>query len=410
MIQELRKKFILINMALVLLVLVVVFSALTISNGQRAREESLMTLHMALNRRDNVHPPRFEVGKKPPPEFARAPVFIMTIDGEGNEQVVRNEQIDVAVPDLKAIGEAVLSSEKNIGVLRGYNLRFLKKQEGDLLRVAFVDMSIEKSAVQHALAMSAVALMGASAAFFLISLFLSHWALRPVERAWEQQRRFVSDASHELKTPLTVILANMDILQAHRNASVDSQWKWMHNTREEARRMKELVDSLLFLAKYDQTKESEMRSRINLGELVTNIALTFESLAFERNVLLKIEEVDQEIFILGEEKQLKQLASILLDNGIKYAKEGGTVCVQLTLTGARVCFSVYNEGTPLSTDELAHLFERFYRADESRSEEGYGLGLAIAKTIAEGHNGKVFAESFTDGNRFSVFFQQIQEA
>lgn len=408
MIQALRKKFILINMLLVFLVLAAVFSALTISSSQKAKEESQMTLHMALNRRENIHPPMFEVGKKPPADFVRAPVFVMNIDIDGKIQVVQNSEVSISAADVEAIGEAVLRSEKDSAVLQAYNLRFLRRQEGTILRVAFVELTTEQTAVRNALLMSAVALVGTLTAFFLISLFLSRWALRPVERAWEQQRRFVSDASHELKTPLTVILANMDILQNQRACTVDSQWKWLHNTREEARRMKDLVDSLLFLAKHDQARERVGLHPVNLSEIVTNIALAFESLAFEGNVSLKAEEIEENLFVLGDENQLKQLVSILIDNGIKYAKAQGEVCVRLCQSGAKVAFHVYNEGTPLAKEELSHLFERFYRADESRSQEGYGLGLAIAKTIAEAHQGKLLAESLAEGNLFAASFPSIE--
>ncbi len=243
--------------------------------------------------------------------------------------------------------------------------------------------------------------------FFLLSLYLSRLALKPVEKAWQQQNQFIADASHELKTPLTVILANLDILSSHEDRTIQDQSKWLNNTKEEASRMKQLVENLLFLARSDAGVINDVihsNTLVDFSNLVLKSTLIFESIAFENKVAMA-NEIENDIILNGCESQLKQVVSILLDNACKYAEKNGTIFIELKKSNHLAVLAVRNSGEVISPIEQTHIFERFYRTDKSRvrKEGGYGLGLSIAKTIIEHHKGKISVVSDpSDGTIFTV--------
>ena len=229
---------------------------------------------------------------------------------------------------------------------------------------------------------------------FGLSFFLARMSLRPVEHAFSEQQRFVQDASHELKTPLTVILANLSILKSHPTATIHEEVLWIQNTETEARRMQELTERLLFLAKADSKRLSPKIERLSLSQLTEAAALPFTALAFERGLTLET-KLEAELYVKGDARALTQLLAILIDNALKYARSGSVVTVRLARQKKHALLSVHNEGEVIPQDALPHLFDRFYRVDKSRAraQGGYGLGLSIAKTIAHAHGGDIRVES-----------------
>jgi len=206
-----------------------------------------------------------------------------------------------------------------------------------------------------------------------------------------------------LKTPLTVILANIGILKSKGSSTIDDQAVWIENTQAEAKRMKGLVDDLLFLAKTDDAKSTAVYDKVNLSDVFFSTALALESLAFERDVGLDTDGIAPNIDIAGDVGQLSRLVGILLDNAVKYSAENGTVTLTLVRKQNKAVLTVHNWGIPIAPEDLGHLFERFYRADRSRSEEGYGLGLSIAQSIVNAHRGTISVESDSDkGTTFTV--------
>ena len=247
--------------------------------------------------------------------------------------------------------------------------------------------------------------------FLLVSIFLARWALRPVETAWEQQNQFIADASHELKTPLTVILANLRILLSHKDATIREELQWVESTQEEAGRMKKLVENLLFLARSDARSTPMVYSTFSFSDLILGCLLTFEPVAFEQGVMIE-DHISEDISLTGDASQIRQLVAILLDNACKYAGNatGGEtddkkVTVTLVSENDRIRLTVHNTGKAIPEEDLPHLFERFYRTDKSRArtDGGYGLGLAIAQTIAKNHRGKITVVSAENlGTSFTV--------
>ena len=206
-----------------------------------------------------------------------------------------------------------------------------------------------------------------------------------------------------MKTPLTVILANLGVLLSHPDESIAENRRWVEGSREEAVRMKGLVEDMLFLARSDADQAPMVTGEVNLSELLWGSLLSFEPVAFEQGVTLH-STVEPDLLRQGAAAQLQQLFAILLDNAVKYAGEHGEIWVDLRRKEGKLVLSVRNTGEPIPPDCLPHIFDRFYRADAARTRErgGYGLGLAIAQRIAERHGGSIAAESGAGGTEFRV--------
>lgn len=269
------------------------------------------------------------------------------------------------------------------------SVRYVKAVEGSKVKIAFNNLG----ASSGNLVVFAVSVLGALTlgiiVYFLFSLFLARIALRPVEDSWKKQKQFVADASHELKTPLSVILANTDILASHKEETVESQMKWVENTRAEAVRMAELVNQLLFLAKNDDGLKVQMQD-VNFSNCVEGIVLGYDAVFYEKKHKFSY-EVTPDVWVVGNEGQLKQLVTILLDNASKYSKGEGNITLRLQNNGKHCTLTVANDSEQLSEEQLSHLFDRFYTVDNSRNKNngGNGLGLNIAQVICQTHNGSI---------------------
>lgn len=395
MIKKLRKKFILINMIFVTVVLLGVLIGICLSNYQKYLEDSRQALNHALSDGGENLKPKVELGQKQGKRpMNMGPVFVVSIDLDGTIQNINDTGTRISSESAKEAVDAAQNTDKISGFLYSLQLRYEKQVENDEMKIAFVDCSREVNGMQNLILASVLIFLGGMAAFFGISLFLSKWALTPVEKAWQQQRQFIADASHELKTPLTVILANLGILSSHREDTIAHQEKWLENTKAEASRMKKLLDNLLFLARSDTAQTPAVFGEFELSSALWSCILPFESLAYEQDVSL-VENIAPDIKIIGDEGQMKQLFAILLDNACKYTKKKGEISVSLEKKQDKIQLEVANTGDVIPPEELEHIFERFYRADKSRArkEGGYGLGLSIAQTIIEQHHGKIRAAS-----------------
>lgn len=306
---------------------------------------------------------------------------------------------------LTACVQKALQSGSDFGQLDEYGLMFAVRTDAYRSRVVFARNSSIYTSLINSIIISLLLFLGSMAVIFGISLILSGLAVKPVQKAWEQQKQFVADASHELKTPLTVILANNNIMLSHQSSTVAEERQWLESTEEEASHMKNLIDNMLFLAKSDAGTAKLQLCEVNFSEIVEGCALNFEPVAFEKEVLIDADGIAEDVLLQGDPTQLNQLAHILTDNAVKYASPGTTVTIQLQNTGDRAEFSVNNRGNVIAKDEMEHIFDRFYRAEKSRTTKGYGLGLSIAQRIVESMNGKITVESNdADGTTFTVRF------
>ena len=393
MIRKLRAKFVAICMALVTAVLLVVLLAVYYSVQQNISALSDQTLRRALQE-DSFTYPSFSMDRN----RVLLPYFTVNVWGStayvtgGTYDDLENTQI------LSDILAQCLAQNQAEGTIRAYKLRYRLQDNGLYLRIAFVDMSMEEAMLARMMG-SYLAIAGAALLLLLsISIALAFWSTKPVERAWQQQRQFLSDASHELKTPLTVILSNAELLE--RTALPEAPGRWVDNIRSEAGQMRTLVEEMLTLARADNAAPTVFLTEVNLSDLTAETALPFEPVAFEAGKRLEC-SIAEDVLVLGDGDKLRRLVSILLDNAIKYSAEGGTVTLLLEKTEKQVRLQVSNPGTPIPPEQLKRIFERFYRADASRGEKsGFGLGLPIAAAIAAEHKGTLKAESDQQSTRF----------
>lgn len=336
-------------------------------------------------------------------------LFSVSVDG-AMSALGRYNTASISQDVLEQAGQQLAGADEGFGSLSDLGLFYVKRQAGGVMYLAFADMG-SASGWRSLAATLAVVEVAALAVFFVISLFFSRWALRPVARAWTQQRRFVADASHDLKTPLTVILANTSIALEHPERSVASQSQWLESTQHEAEAMQSLVGDLLALAKMDEEEAAAQSGaarpafeEVDLSDVLEGEVLQFESVAFERGVKLE-SQVEPGIELRGNEQRLRRLAGTLIDNACKYVDDGGAVNVSLSRAGKQAKLEVRNTGAPISPEDLPHVFDRFYRADKARTggAGGHGLGLAIARVIAEEHGGTLTASSTqAEGTAFTA--------
>lgn len=305
---------------------------------------------------------------------------------------------------LSALLSACAARQDQTGVLEDYGLRFFRMDTPDGQRLVFADVTGERSALRS-LARSCAVIGGVCFAVFLcVSVLLAAWMVKPVERAWEQQRQFVADASHELKTPLTVIMTNAELLQGAGWAEEDKAG-FSASILTMARQMRSLVERLLELARSDSGQSAAAFEAVDLSTLAENALLPFEPVFFEKGLELS-GQIEPGITVWGRAEQLRQAADILLDNAQKYSASGTRVELRLRRAGKRRCrLSVSSPGDALSKAECRDIFKRFYRADKARSRDGgFGLGLSIAQGIVERHQGRIWAES---GNGVNTFYIEL---
>ena len=295
------------------------------------------------------------------------------------------------------------NSGKEMGLLRQYNLRYYIQTTVFGMSVVFVDISSEIATMQNLVKSCVFIGLVGFAAFLALSFLLARWAVRPVEKAWNQQRQFVADASHELKTPLTVIMTNAELLQSPGYAEED-RGRFTSSILTMSHQMRGLVESLLELARVDNGTAKMEFTGLDMSELVSDGLLPFEPVYFEKELLLE-SDIQPGLQVRGSASHLKQVLDILLDNGAKYSTPSGTVRVALKRQGGHCLLSVATPGEALSREDLKNIFKRFYRMDKARSmNHSYGLGLAIAESIVKEHGGRIWAES-QDG--INTFFVQI---
>lgn len=402
MIRTLRLKFVAICMALVTAVLAVVFLSVYFTMERSIEALSRKVLYQVAQdagysgSRDFIRP---EIGIDVGGDRVLLPYF--TVEIWGSQAYVTGGTYE-ELEDTEALRDILskcLAQSESEGTIRSYRLRYLRQDNGLYEKIAFVDMSMEMTILRSMMGPYLLILLTALLLLLGVSILLSRWATRPAERAWKQQRQFLSDASHELKTPLTVILSNAELLEA---APLEERpARWADNIHSEARRMRSLVEEMLTLARADNPVRTAVLTEVSLSDVAADTVLAFEPVAFEAGKPLT-EDIDPAVDVLGDREKLRQLTGILVDNAIKYGAEENPIRLWLRKTDRQALLTVSNSGQPIPPEQLSHLFERFYRMDDSRGEQsGFGLGLAIARTIASEHKGTLRAESDAESTRFT---------
>ena len=395
MIRRLRLKFVCVNMLIVTVMMAAIFSMVYHFTQADLETQSVSMLQAVAATPFRANRPG------DPPEWVQLPFFVLDLDQAGNVTSAAGYFDLTDEDDLQTLVYEANSAGGRVGVLPAYGLRYCRSVTPHGERIAFADMSSERATLANL--MKSCLLIGALcfAAFLLISWLLAQWAVRPVETAWQQQRQFVADASHELKTPLTVIMTNAELLNSP-DFDETRRSQFAAHILSMSRQMRQLIEEMLDLARTDSGQANLVLSQVDLSKLVSDAVLPFEPVFFEAGLALTT-DIQEGITLRGSGQHLRQTADILLDNARKYAQAPGEVTVALTRTGNRCRLAVSNPGPEISKEDLKNIFKRFYRSDAAHTQRGsYGLGLSIAQNIVLRHHGRIWAESKNGRNTFFV--------
>ena len=310
--------------------------------------------------------------------------FTVFFDKDGKVDKTFTESIYSIDEDMAIEYAENAMNGKNVrGWISNYRYKIFSAEMG--YGVVFVDGSMNRSALMQSTAISAVVLLACGALVLMLIFLLSKKAVKPIAESYEKQKQFITDANHELKTPLTLILTNLDIAESELGKS-----EWLDDIRSEGHRMAELVNQLVALSRMDEEGQPMNETEVSFGELVADSVSEFVPLAKDRGKTLS-SSVDKGITYCGDEALLYRLVGILLDNAVKYCDSDGEIHVSLH-RGRRVVLTVENTYAAVDEIELLRLFDRFYRADKARTfTGGYGIGLSMAKAIVEKHKGEITA-------------------
>ncbi len=429
MLRKLKIKFVLTNLILITIVLAVFFVSLYINAKRNIEQESMNALSsfVSISEKDvekqgSLHKPSENIFDNPGKdevninEKSHLSVFCVKTDSSGNLVSVYNYSYTLTGENkalLQGYVRSAISTGAESGILEEENLRFYITRSMRNTYVSFLEMEYEQEAILNFIEGFYIIFGISWMLVLIVSIILANIAIRPVEKAWIRQKQFVADASHELKTPLTVIISSTDIMMSDTSDVKPEHRKWLECTKNESERMKELLSGMLYLARSEDENDgakSASRSVVDFSEILTESLLNFEIQCYEKGKTLN-QDIDEGIFIKGDVSELKQLIGIFLDNACKYSDENGEITVSLKSLGGKCQLSFKNTGEPIPKQDIPHLFERFYRSSASRSrkEGGYGLGLSIAQTIATNHGSKISVVSDSSGTVFSLKFARESE-
>lgn len=327
--------------------------------------------------------------------FRLSTFYSVAIDGNGNVLRIENSGELYSDSELYLKAKEILAEENHKAEGKDGGLVYVVSDKENYTLVAFKDITVFNDVIK--IFIKIVVTFGCVTLLILcvVSFFIARSIVKPLEDSYKKQKQFVSDAGHELKTPLSAINVNADML-----AREIGDNKWLSNIQYENGRMNELVQQLLILARTE--KVSMPKEKLDFCRLTAGEVLPLESVAYEKNITIKT-EMEESVFVCGNSAQLKQLVSILLDNAVQYST-GNEVSLAISKERRSVRLTVINEGKAMESDHKRNIFERFYRVDDSHdnSDGHYGLGLAIAKAIVTAHNGKIVVDCFDGKVRFTV--------
>ena len=383
-IVRLKIKFLFYNMAIVTAVIgVTFFAAAAVVKSRSYRETDQILSQIAEGAGSRII---FDGASQ-----VRVPHFSVIVTADG--AMLLQEGNYNSFPDQAFLDEVILlgmDGRGETGFLPEYSLKYFREARPEGVFLAFADTSYSETMMESVWQYGAAACVGIWLLFFVLSWFFAGWAVRPLEKAMTAQKEFVANASHELKTPLTILAANTELLSGHISGRDEESDKWLENMKQECQEMRKLVESLLTLARSDAgTGKKKAFSRFDFGELLMEELLTFEPVFYQAGRMLSYEDFEEskEFFVNGNREELKQLIQVLLDNAVRYSDPQSATTVSMEETGrGGFCLRVRSHGTPIPKEQREAVFERFYRGDTSRASGfGCGLGLSIAKEIAREH-------------------------
>ncbi|WP_413374058.1 sensor histidine kinase [Paenibacillus taichungensis] len=428
MFKKLRNRFLIVNLVSISIMMLVAFATIYIITYQNVQRETNMELFKVS---DFYHSP-YNSSKKPrtdegnsgnPPSDAqgngapggdpnsppaRSVSFMIKTDSEWKltETHSKFDMEDTFYPEALQKVDKVDNVDRKTGqfTLDGTNWAYVIDPSSEGHMIVFIDVTAQQGILTNLIYTFAIVGLIMLIVIYFLSRYFANRSITPVKEAFEKQKQFIADASHELKTPLAIINTNTDVLLANREDTIENQAKWLHYIKSETERMSGLTNDLLYLTQIDDSRSSMIHAKFNMSDAVETIILTMEAVIFEKNISLDY-SIEPQLMVHGNSEQIKQVILILLDNAVKYSRAKGSVNVSLKKQNNDVVLAVSNTGEGIAAEHLDRIFDRFYRTDASRARKhgGHGLGLAIARSIVEQHKGEIYARSVVgEGATFYV--------
>jgi signal transduction histidine kinase len=401
MFKQLKRKMLFLNLSILTILLLVVLGTLYLTNYQNIQKNIEFELNKITSNENlgqPILPPAIQ-GDDILSDRSISFIVITNLDGDilntfssfGADDSLYTEALDI------------IEGQRGRIELDDSNWTYKVVINNNIVSYGFLDTTDEQNYLSTMLYSYIAVFVVSFAAVYVISSYFTKRSISGIKEAFIKQKQFIANASHELKTPLAIISTNADILIEN-----DKDNRWLGNIKYETERMNKLTKDLLYLTKMsEQIPDEIVKSRINLSELAESTVLTFEALAYGKSIDIKY-DIAPEIYAEIDENQFSQLFHVLLDNAIKYSPESGKINIKLEISHNSIVYSIENTGEGISQTDLDNIFDRFYMGDKSRSanEKSYGLGLSIAKTIIDNHQGKIYCESTQD--KLTTFYIKLK--
>ncbi|CAM4475859.1 sensor histidine kinase [Paenibacillus typhae] len=434
MFKKLRNRFLIVNLVTISVMMLVAFATIYIINYLNVQNDIRMDLQRITEafqkpgsgehrgggiggapdggtdtgtQRQDIGGGSFgRMGGSPPPE--RSISFMIETDNDWKQTGTPVSQLSMDDEFYAQALQKAIDMNKTTGrfELDGSLWAFETKPAADGHMLVFLDITSRQKILTNLIYIFTVVGVVMLVILYFTSRYFANRSIKPVQEAFDKQKQFIADASHELKTPLAIINTNTDVLLSNPEDTILEQSKWLHYIKSETERMAKLTNDLLYLTEMDDSRTGMIHAPFNISEAVENIILTMEAVIFEKNVALEY-DIEPNLSVNGNSEQIKQVVMILLDNAVKYTGPKGEITLTLRRQHNDVLLSVTNTGEGIAPEHLNRIFDRFYRTDTSRARKqgGYGLGLAIAKSIVEQqHKGKLYAKS-TVGESTTFYVQ-----
>ena len=335
------------------------------------------------------------------PRFMDVNIYTVFVEDNEIKQIINHTKDNITPKEIQIKANSIIKKyhEKKLYIGNLFWNQYSYQYDG-IEKIVLIDNKNVNQELQSNLILSIIILFILEILAFIISNNISKWIIKPVEISFKKQKQFIADASHELKTPLSVIMASAEAYDR------DKQEKWIKNIESESERMNHLIKNLLDLAKLENEDIPKQQEKNNLSKITEKAILPLESLIFEKNLKFQY-EIEENILFQCNSEEIKQLIVIIMDNAIKHSKKAGKITLILQREKEKILLKITNQGEEIPKGEEEKIFERFYRVDKARNrnENRYGLGLAIAKKIVEQHQGIIRAYSKDNQTTFEVTFK-----
>lgn len=397
MIEKFRRKTLFILTSILWFTLIGILATINIYNSHSNLKETNKILSTQLKIIDNDNINELSDNKELDNNDEMSKIYSVSVDNIGNYNVLLTDDgSGYSKEEIIKIASLICDQNKSEGIVD--YIRYIVVQNDNVYYISFMDYSFWLHQQEQMLFYSVIIGLIGINLLFITALYLTKWLIKPVIISFDKQKQFISDAGHELKTPLTVMKASVDMLEEQYGDS-----KYFTYLRDENNRMTELVHELLSLSNLDKNSNYKSYKKIDLNRLIEGTCLPFECLAFENSIEIII-DIKEEVSINGNENQIKQLIEVLVDNAIKHAYAKSKIIIELNKEKNKSVIKVKNQGDPIPESERSKIFDRFYRVDKARNrnEGRYGLGLAIASSIVEEHKGHIWVECKNNWTTFTV--------